>query len=282
MSLHRHQPSLEGVLDFSEPLSLTPQQSGSARSLLDILIKDYGLEQATERGYKPAKLIHATLDYISSKDSFLTLFLTFLHEHLAGVTSNITLALSYFEHFSSWEPPARSVVMGALEEFADYMVTQFFLPLRASSVKTPQPTPTTLSSIQASTAAAGTKQCISVLRHDCLVRDHHRCIVTQKFDIAEARRRHARDKNCTDDDGKLLEREQRDNFQYLEVAHILPHCLTKVASGDEDLTESKKNVLRILDMFDPSITHLIDGPKIDSPSNALTLTLDNHRLFGEF
>jgi hypothetical protein len=41
-------------------------------------------------------------------------------------------------------------------------------------------------------------------------------------------------------------------------------------------------VLRILDMFDPGITHLIDGPKIDSPLNALTLTLECHRLFGEF
>ncbi|QVM07746.1 hypothetical protein D8B26_002437 [Coccidioides posadasii str. Silveira] len=112
MSSHRHLSSLERVLDFSAPLLLTPQQSDSARSLLDIFIKDYGLERATGRGYKSAKLIHATLDYISSKDSFLTLFFTFLHENLAGVTSNITLALSYFEDFSSWEPAARSVVMG--------------------------------------------------------------------------------------------------------------------------------------------------------------------------
>jgi hypothetical protein len=114
----------------------------------------------------------------------------------------------------------------------------------------------------------------------------------------EARRRLNKDKSSTDDDGKLLELEPRGNFQYLEVAHILPHCLTKVASGDEDMVrtntdacavsltsiqpDSKKNVLRILDMFDPGITHLIDGPNIDSPSNALTLTLENHRLFGEF
>ncbi|KKZ62789.1 hypothetical protein EMCG_02900 [[Emmonsia] crescens] len=281
MSSRGHQSSLKGVLDFSEPFSLTPQQSDSAKRLFDIFIKDYGLERATERGYKPAKLILAMLSYISSKDSFLALFFRFLHENLAVVTSNITLALSYFEDFSSWEPAARTVVMGALEEFADFMVTQFFLPLRASSVKTPQPTPASLSTIQAS-ALTNTKQRISVLRHDCLVRDHHRCVVTRKFDITEARRRHMRDQNCTDDDGKLLETERRDNFLYLEVAHILPHCLTKVASGDEDLSESKKNVLQILDMFDPGIAHLIDGPKIDNPSNALTLTLDNRRLFGEF
>ena len=35
-------------------------------------------------------------------------------------------------------------------------------------------------------------------------------------------------------------------------------------------------------MFDPGIIYLINGPKIDSPINAFTLTLDYHRLFGEF
>ncbi|KAE8384180.1 hypothetical protein BDV23DRAFT_189479 [Aspergillus alliaceus] len=281
MSSLRHQSSLEGVLDFSEPFSLTPQQSYSAKRLLDIFIKDYGLDRATERGYKPAKLICTTLDHIIAKDTFLSFFLTYLHENLTDLTSNITLALSYFEDIVSREPAPRSDVMNALEAFADYMVTQFFLPLRASSVKTPQPTPTTLSAIQASTAV-GTKQRISFLRRDCLIRDRHRCVVSRKFDITEARRRLANNEKCEDDNGKLLETEPRDNFQYLEVAHILPHCLTKVASADGDLTDSKRSVLRILDMFDPGITHLIDGPNIDSPSNALTLTLENHRLFGEF
>jgi hypothetical protein len=35
-------------------------------------------------------------------------------------------------------------------------------------------------------------------------------------------------------------------------------------------------------MFDPGIVYLIEYPKIDVPMNALTLTLDCHRLFGEF
>lgn len=30
--------------------------------------------------------------------------------------------------------------------------------------------------------------------------------------------------------------------------------------------------MRILDMIDPGIIHLVDGPKIDSPMNAITLT----------
>lgn len=41
-------------------------------------------------------------------------------------------------------------------------------------------------------------------------------------------------------------------------------------------------MFRILDMFEPGISHRLDASKIDSPMNALTLTLDYHRLFGEF
>lgn len=45
-------------------------------------------------------MIRATLYYITSKDSFLSFLFTFLHESLAGVTSNIALVLSYFEYFT--------------------------------------------------------------------------------------------------------------------------------------------------------------------------------------
>lgn len=35
-------------------------------------------------------------------------------------------------------------------------------------------------------------------------------------------------------------------------------------------------------MFDPNIVHLIEGVEIDRPTNAITLTTDIHRYFGEF
>jgi len=35
-------------------------------------------------------------------------------------------------------------------------------------------------------------------------------------------------------------------------------------------------------MFDPGIVHLIDGPDIDRPTNAITLTHHFHRRFGDF
>ncbi|KMP00781.1 hypothetical protein CIHG_03229 [Coccidioides immitis H538.4] len=83
--------------------------------------------------------------------------------------------------------------------------------------------------------------------------------------------------HCKDDDGIPLKIESSDYFQYLEVAHILPHSLTSLGSGDIDLSDSKKNTLQILDLFDPGIVHLIDGTKIDSPLNALTLTHGYHQ-----
>lgn len=75
------------------------------------------------------------------------------------------------------------------------------------------------------------------------MRDRHRCVVSRKFDRAEARKRFAQNgEYCADDDGKLLKNESSDQFQYLEVAHILPHCLTTVASGDTDLVGSNWKV----------------------------------------
>jgi hypothetical protein len=47
-------------------------------------------------------------------------------------------------------------------------------------------------------------------------------------------------------------------------------------------SESKKSALAILNMFDPGIIHEIEGPNIDRPSNAITLTYEAHGLFGNF
>ncbi|KAJ5405891.1 hypothetical protein N7465_007175 [Penicillium sp. CMV-2018d] len=278
MATHRYQSSLEGVLDFSIPLSLTTQQHESARNLVIRFVRHYGSEKTVGKGYRPAALIQATLEHVKSPDTFMTFFLSYIYEVLRSdegyaVDSDITHALVFFEGFSSWEPEQINKLHEGLESFAEYLVENFLLPLRASSVKTPQPTPTVLSLLQSSTPTG----------QKCFIRDRHRCVVSRKFDRAAARKRFEENPEfCADDDGNLLKDGSSDQFQYLEVAHILPHCLTTVASGETDLSDSKKNALRILDMFDPGIIHLIDGPKIDSPMNAFTLTLDYHRLFGEF
>ncbi|OJD13375.1 hypothetical protein AJ78_06164 [Emergomyces pasteurianus Ep9510] len=305
MTLHRHQSSLERVLDFSIPFSLNSQQRQRATILFKNLIQLYGVEQTIRHGFKPALLIQSTFEHIKAQDAFLSFYFSFLYENLCpSVTDStepeITVALSFFDDFSTWDQNQKKDANGASENLlntssiisfshvcphpfrsAESQINSAFL-VRASSVKTPQPTPSSLSSIQPSTPTSATQR-VSILRQNCLVRDRHRCVVSRKFDKSEASRRWKQDgDNFKDDDGNLLKNERNDDFQYLEVAHILPHCLTAVAYRDTDLSDSKKNVLRILDLFDPGIIHLIDGPKIDSPLNALTLTHDHHRAFGEF
>ncbi|KAJ5950264.1 uncharacterized protein N7479_008677 [Penicillium vulpinum] len=285
MAARRRQFS-EGVFSFSMPLSLTLQQCESAKYLVIKLVRHYGPDQTVRKGYKPAALIHAMLEQVASLDTFLNLFLSFIYEDLCSdmvsvVDFDITCALSYLDGFASWESEQIINLNKAIENFAELIVDEFLLPLRAASLKTPQSRPRSLFS--QSSAPTGTEQRVSILRQSCLVRDHHRCVVSRKFDRATARNRFTENgESCADDDGKLLKDEPNGDFEYLEVAHILPRCLTTIASEDTDLSDSKKNVLRVLDMFEAGIGHLIDGPKIDTPMNALTLTLDNHRFFGEF
>ncbi|KKZ68030.1 hypothetical protein EMCG_06240 [[Emmonsia] crescens] len=287
MPLHRHKSSLEGLLDFSEPFSLTPQQNRAASAILNKLIEDYGPEQTGQRGYMPAMLIDAMFKHVhvQSKDAFLNFFVLYIHDHLAlvdgNIGSDISLVLAYLDGFYSFDADEKSKIRSAVERFADYMVDNFFSQLRASSVKTPQLTPFSPSFMQASTSRGITNP-VSILRQSCLIRDHHRCVVSQRFDRKEAQRRIKQDGNeSKDDDGNLL-RNEPGEFEFLEVAHILPHSLAFMASGNTELSDSKNNVLQILTLFEPGITHLIDGQGIDSPKNALTLTHHYHRLLSEF
>jgi hypothetical protein len=135
MANHRHQSSLEGVLDFSIPLSLTPQQHESARNLVIRLVRHYGLEKTVRKGYRPAALIQATLEHVTSPDTFMTFFLSYIYEdlcsdegHAVVGDSDITHALVFFEGFSSWEPEQIHKLHEGLEKFAEYIVENFLLP----------------------------------------------------------------------------------------------------------------------------------------------------------
>ncbi|UZP44447.1 hypothetical protein NXS19_012259 [Fusarium pseudograminearum] len=52
--------------------------------------------------------------------------------------------------------------------------------------------------------------------------------------------------------------------------------------SDKKLNESKQAALNILRMFSDGAAYLIDGANIDCPQNALTLSVELHRLFGDF
>jgi hypothetical protein len=83
---------------------------------------------------------------------------------------------------------------------------------------------------------AGTTQRVAALREDCLIRDHHRCVISRKFDYAEARKRVGREGNdkAKDEDGHFL-KDEAGTFAPLEVAHIIPHSLMNVSSGKTEV-----------------------------------------------
>ena len=102
--------------------------------------------------------------------------------------------------------------------------------MRASSAKTPQPTPhLTPISQRDVEILVGTPQRLSSLRAECLLRDRHRCVISRRFDAVEAGRRfETNGTSAVDDDSQLLVNEETED---LEVAHIIPHAL---ASSSDD------------------------------------------------
>jgi len=77
-----------------------------------------------------------------------------------------------------------------------------------------------------------------------------------------------------DDDGSPLGNQ---GTSYLEVTHIIPHSFV---STEGLSTDAQKTALRILNLFDPGIVDSLEGPSIDGVHNAVTLTHNYRRRFG--
>ncbi|KAI0435593.1 hypothetical protein F4803DRAFT_567531 [Xylaria telfairii] len=232
---------------------------------------------ARSQTYSPPRLISLTYKYALSdeaRDNFLRAFFESI---------NIPIA----RDGTGDDDGDPEILRSSVFAFADYLMDQFFLPcqsgrrfttdipllhLKASTKKTPQPSPT----------FAGTPDRLSALRGACLVRDHHRCVISHSFDSSEAQARIDKmgETNALDNDGHLLYQDPI-RPEPLEVAHIIPHSLMKLDANSE-LNPSKRAALAILNMFDTGVVHLIGGGDIDRPRNALTLTRHFHVHFGEF
>ncbi|KAK2864958.1 hypothetical protein FQN49_004046 [Arthroderma sp. PD_2] len=278
-----HQASLEQILDFLNQPLLNANEVAKAESIFNNLISHCEPVQNTEP-YKKATLARSTYEHAQSKDIFLYQFFIFLdnNEH-PDEPPDLTRGISRFSRFGPTAPASqKNEVEKAISLFGEYLFANFFSPLKASGRRTPQPTPATLSAPVGN--LTGTPARLSSLRRDCLIRDHHRCVVSRAFDRPEASKRTGRDgPNAKDDDGQQLV-SVSGRFASLEVAHIIPHSLMSTASSGDtsELSESKRSALAILRMFDPSAVHLIEGSEIDRPTNAITLTHDIHELFGDF
>ncbi|EKJ72467.1 hypothetical protein FPSE_07348 [Fusarium pseudograminearum CS3096] len=256
----------------------------SAKRRFDQIVNHFGSEGEGE-GFRPGrdtydrvKLVSLTYEHSAnekSKERLLASFFAF-----AGLP--ITSDEDEDEDIDFDDPNRRDELRASLDNFADYLVDNFFLPLKASTKKTPQPSPASPSAVMSTQAHgfAGSLERIANLRGACLIRDRYRCVVSNKYDHAEALKRfdserHGQGEAC-DQDGQPLAGQR---FDRLEVAHILPHSLTQLDSGGEIVRDSGTISLAILDMLDDGAADLIEGILIDSPGNALTLTSALHIYF---
>lgn len=253
---HRHQSSLEGILDFSSPQPLEQDQLKRATNIFNRIVALYEPLQTNDGGYKRITLLRIAHDSVTSRDNFLRYFFLFVEKELrqTGDASelNLSRALCRYVDLDSWNREQRTDLERSLAAFSDFFVNNFLLPrtqhtyherdrsnaesdlVKASARKTPQPTPTPLSGSLTSEKVVGTTRRLSNLRRDCLLRDGHRCVISRKFDIREARERVKQAAgNAKDDDGQLLNSIE-EGFEFLEVAHILPHSLMSVTAYDGD------------------------------------------------
>ncbi|EJT69103.1 hypothetical protein GGTG_13371 [Gaeumannomyces tritici R3-111a-1] len=289
--LNRHRSSLEGtmILPAGTPALLPDDTRAQAKARLYHILENLealagaaaAANHRPQQGYNRPALVRLTYEYTIS-DQSKSLFLTSFFESLAlPLTGNVTDADVDFGNTEVAAGLGTSV-----DAFAEYLMNNFFSPLKAASNKTPQPSPITHSAIQRAQGSSlpqsfvGTPDRVSALRGLCLVRDRHRCVISRKFDITEARKRFkaANGGAVLDDDGLSL---SPHDFGPLEVAHILPHSLAK-SSSDSLLDPARKAALDVLNMFDAGVVRLIEGAEIDRPYNAISLSHHHHLEFGSF
>ncbi|KAK2796086.1 hypothetical protein FQN52_000060 [Onygenales sp. PD_12] len=260
---HRHQSSLERILNFSPPARLTATHLAQAKSLFYRIIDHFSTPgDISSRPYKRPLLVRYTYEYARSETSRETFLCAFFDSMELNVADDELIHISWDD--KGLEDKLRL----ALIEFSDFLFDNFYLPrcvakeyvVKTSSKRTPQPSPAQLPAVQRALGGtqdyAGTPARISTLRALCLIRD----------------------RNARDEEGNPLLGQPLD---LLEVAHILPHALMG-GNRDLELPGSKGAALAILDMFDNGVTHLISGPEIDRPFNAISLAAALHDFFGNF
>jgi hypothetical protein len=121
--------------------------------------------------------------------------------------------------------------------------------VRASSRKTPQPSPQIHSAVRRAQGGGvqhfvGTPDRVASLRSNCLIRDRYRCVISRQFDAEEANKRLMMygDK-AEDENGNLLVADPR--FLHLKVAHVLPHSLTKTGNDSQLVCSSHLTLVEV-------------------------------------
>lgn len=122
-ALHRHQSSLEGIINFSEKPSLTAAEHVSASRRFHLLINKLD-EDDNKTEYDRVKLVRLTYKYALSEESrinFLRAFFEIIQLPLDGDgTGDTDIDLGEEDQMNSFRESTFS--------FADYLFQNFFLP----------------------------------------------------------------------------------------------------------------------------------------------------------
>ncbi|KAK3944790.1 hypothetical protein QBC46DRAFT_304165 [Diplogelasinospora grovesii] len=279
---HRHQSSLEGLIDFSaQPLFATVDERTRAIDKFHRIVRHYEAKEPTHgrnNQYNRPALVRLTFEYARSPESQDKFLQAFFNSMALGMEDDGP---------DLGDDEVAADFHSLLYGFADYLLDHFFLPCLHVHLML-KPSPIYHAAIQRVQGQEehiqsfmGTLDRVSELRSTCLVRDRHRCVITRQFDSQEATERWRQSgSDAKDDDGNMLVNDIQP--AHLEVAHILPHSLTKMGNNSQLYDDSRKAALSILNMFDNGVIHLIEGTDIDRPRNAITLSHDMHQHFGGF
>lgn len=281
----RRQTSLEGVLDFSTaetPLP-TPRQAARALLLYTTILTNCASESIPLSPTARTPLLHPFLralhDYCpapgKSNVLFVVLHATFPPAFPGDYTSSlhrdpeIVLLRAVAWLNSSLTPPQRQFVYRRLQTIAEDLLHGFFVPLQAAGGRTTSASPLISPRSRGEVDPfQSTPHRLSGLRAACLARGRNRCAITGALDYDSQEAYNAlHPQNPSDEDSAVT-----------EVAHIIPHSFN-AQNADGTLGDARTYVWRIMNMFDPGISHRLIGAAIDSPSNAITMCGDLHHRF---
>ncbi|KAI1428899.1 hypothetical protein F5Y12DRAFT_799984 [Xylaria sp. FL1777] len=248
---HRHQASLESVIAFSiEPPLSVGERAQAKRRFLYIVNHFEGASRAAAE-LAPAKGTTNRLLSVSptsmpsekSRDLYLRAF--FRSAALSVTGDNVDFSDKHLEE----------EVCSSLLSFADYLIDNFFLPLKASTRKTPQPSSAHSSAFEY--VQGGERQSVRTPelrgnKYGLEPEDDHRMKLTEET-----------------------------NWGKLEVAHILPHSLIRFTKDDK-MSGFRASALTVLNMLDCDAVRLIEGSITDQPRNALTFESEVRDHFNNF
>jgi hypothetical protein len=137
---HRHQSSLEAILNFSPTPPLPLGQRIQGKDVLMKLLAYYRQSSASPspnskpKPYRPADLLELVHEHAVSdlgRDNVLRYLLSSLLDgevELQAGLNDLSDALALLADFDSWNEPRKTRIVAQIEVIAEHLINRFFLP----------------------------------------------------------------------------------------------------------------------------------------------------------